>query len=159
MWTVKTPRGSIKARQVVFASNAYTSAILPMYSGKIVPVRGACCRIVPTGPAKKLTQTYTLRWSSSEFDYLVPREDGSIIVGGGWSKYHQDKGDWFNVTNDGEMIKIARKYFDGYMQRHFHGWENSGAYVEQIWTGSKSITHPPHWQKKKKKEKDRKLST
>ena len=39
-WTTTTPRGTVKAKQVVFACNAYTSAILPMYSNKIIPVRG-----------------------------------------------------------------------------------------------------------------------
>ncbi|KFY51597.1 hypothetical protein V497_09001 [Pseudogymnoascus sp. VKM F-4516 (FW-969)] len=134
-WTVTTPRGSIKTHHVVYASNAYTPAILPMYSGKIVPVRGVCCRIVPTRSVKKLTETYTLRWAEGEFDYLIPREDGSIIVGGAWTRYYQDKKNWYNVVNDDEIIEPAREYFDQYMQRNFHGWEQSGAYVDQIWTG------------------------
>jgi glycine/D-amino acid oxidase-like deaminating enzyme len=136
-WTVFTPRGTIKAKHVVFACNAYTSAVLPIYSDKIVPVRGVCCRIVPTHPVKHLTETYTLRWSWSEFDYLIPREDGSVIVGGAWSKYFQDTDTWYNNAKDNEMIDSAKEYFEGYMQRNFHGWENSGAYVDQIWTGSK----------------------
>ncbi|KAJ5706151.1 hypothetical protein N7536_001840 [Penicillium majusculum] len=134
-WTVDTPRGAIKTRHIVFASNAYTSAVLPMYSDKIIPVRGVCCRIVPTRPVKRLTETYTLRWSWSEFDYLIPREDGSVIVGGAWSKYYRNTGYWYNNANDNEMIESAREYFDGYMQRNFHGWEESGAHVDQIWTG------------------------
>jgi hypothetical protein len=85
---------------------------------------------------KRLTETYTLRWSWSEFDYLIPREDGSVIVGGAWSKYYRDTGTWYNNAKDNEMIEPAKEYFEGYMQRNFHGWENSGAYVDQIWTGS-----------------------
>lgn len=138
-WTVNTPRGTVKARFVVFASNAYTSAISPMYRDKIIPVRGVCCRIVPTRPVKRLTQTYSLEWSGREHDYLIPREDGSIIVGGGWVKYHQNEDNWYNIVNDGQMIESAREYFNGYMQRNFHGWEQSGAYVDKIWTGSKTI--------------------
>ncbi|KAJ5625850.1 hypothetical protein N7510_002159 [Penicillium lagena] len=135
LWTVETPRGAIKTKNVVFASNAYTSAILPMYSNKIVPVRGVCCRIVPVRQVKKLTKTYTLRWSWSEFDYLIPREDGSVIVGGAWNKYYRQTGDWYNNIDDNGMIESAKEYFEGYMQRNFHGWEESGAYVDQIWTG------------------------
>lgn len=112
-----------------------------MYSGKIVPVRGVCCRIVPTRPVKKLTETYTLRWTDREFDYLIPREDGSIIVGGAWSKYYRDTANWYNVVDDGAMIEPAKKYFEGYMQRNFYGWEQSGAYIDQIWTGSKPSTN------------------
>jgi glycine/D-amino acid oxidase-like deaminating enzyme len=140
-WTVDTTRGAITTKHVIFATNAYTSGVLPMYTNKIVPVRGVCCRIVPTRPVKRLLETYTLRWSWSEFDYLIPREDGSIIVGGAWSKYHQNTNDWYNNVNDNGIIESTREYFDGYMQRNFHGWENSGAYVDQIWTGSEST--PP----------------
>jgi glycine/D-amino acid oxidase-like deaminating enzyme len=138
LWTINTPRGTVKAKKVAFACNAYTSAILPMYSNKIIPVRGVCCRIVPTHQVKKLTETYTLRWNDNEADYLIPREDGSIVVGGGWRKYSHDTGKWYNNANDAEMIGSAKEYFDDYMQRNFHGWEKSGAYTDKIWTGSKS---------------------
>lgn len=37
---VETPRGSIRAKQVVFATNAYTSALLPEMKGLISPMRG-----------------------------------------------------------------------------------------------------------------------
>jgi hypothetical protein len=37
------------------------------------------------------------------------------------------------------MIEPARHYFDGFMQKHFRGWEESGAYTDKIWTGSKSF--------------------
>ncbi|KAJ5766948.1 uncharacterized protein N7511_004564 [Penicillium nucicola] len=149
LWTIDTPRGPVKAKQVVFACNAYTSAILPMYSNKIIPVRGVCCRIIPANPVKRLTETYTLRWNNDEADYLIPREDGSIIVGGGWGQYGRDPGRWYNNANDHEMIESAKEYFDDYMQRNFHGWEESGAYVENIWTGimgysSDSLPHVGH---------------
>jgi glycine/D-amino acid oxidase-like deaminating enzyme len=137
LWAIDTPRGTVRAKKVVFACNAYTSAILPMYSKKIIPVRGVCCRIVAIHPVKKLTESYTLRWNNDEADYLIPREDGSIVVGGGWSKYNHDTGKWYNNANDFEMIESAKEYFDDYMQRNFHGWEDSGAHVDKIWTGSK----------------------
>lgn len=45
-WIVETPRGSVKARKVVYATNAYTAGLAPQYEGKIVPCRGICSRIV-----------------------------------------------------------------------------------------------------------------
>jgi glycine/D-amino acid oxidase-like deaminating enzyme len=64
-WNVDTERGSIRTPKVVFATNAYTSALLPEFSGKIVPVRGQCSVVIPTkaySGEKLLTHTYSLRW-------------------------------------------------------------------------------------------------
>ncbi|KAL1651937.1 hypothetical protein SLS58_000060 [Diplodia intermedia] len=30
---------------------------------------------------------------------------------------------------------MQAKYFDGYMQRNFNGWDDSGSEVERVWTG------------------------
>jgi glycine/D-amino acid oxidase-like deaminating enzyme len=47
-WRIETNRGSIQASKVVYASNAFTSTLLPEFQEKIVPVRGQCAAIVPT---------------------------------------------------------------------------------------------------------------
>lgn len=138
-WTVSTQRGDIKAKNVIFATNAYTSAILPQYTDHITPVRGICSRIVTKKqPAPLLTNSYTLRWSSWSYDYLIPRTDGSIVVGGARPHYLHDLKNWWNVTDDGKLMENTKQYFDGYMQRHFRGWEDSEAYTDQVWTGSES---------------------
>jgi len=64
-WTIEMGRGSIKAAKVVFATNAYTSTLLPEFTNKIVPIRGQCSAVVPTRPysgKRLLTHTYSLRW-------------------------------------------------------------------------------------------------
>lgn len=135
-WTVSTPRGSIKARSVVVASNAYTSGIVPEYKDIITPVRGMCSRIVvPKPPTRPINSSYLLRFNAGDFDYLIPRPDGSIVVGGGQSTYLKDQSSWLNNFDDSKMIEAATKYFDGYMQRHFQGYENTGAYTERVWSG------------------------
>lgn len=45
-WGIETARGRVRARKVVFATNAYTAGLETRYEGKIVPVRGICSRIV-----------------------------------------------------------------------------------------------------------------
>ncbi len=145
-YAVTTPRGIITAKKVVFASNGFTAGILPEYSQKIVPCRGLCSRIVAPDPDKApyLNNTYRLQWSGRDiYDYLIPRVDGSIIVGGAKSKM-SDKSVWYDNTDDSELIEPAKGYFDGYMQRQFVGWEDSGAYVDKVWTGSKSISSTHH---------------
>ncbi|GAD98150.1 FAD dependent oxidoreductase superfamily [Paecilomyces variotii No. 5] len=137
-WTVTTSsRGSITAKKVIFATNAYTSALLPQYTGKIVPVRGICSRIITpkNNPSPYLPNTYSLRWSPTIYDYLIPRPDGSIVVGGARADYLSNLSNWYNVVDDSKLIEPAKDYFDGYMQRHFRGWKDSGAYTDRVWTG------------------------
>lgn len=148
-WKVETERGSIAAGIVVMATNAYTSTLIPQYQGKIVPVRGTCCRIsVPPGngtPASRLTKTYTLRWGGWDYDYLIPRGDGSIVVGGARSAFIHDLNNWYNVSDDSRVLEPAVRYFDGYMQRNFVGWEESHAYTDRVWTGSESFPECEHF--------------
>ncbi|KAF7557930.1 hypothetical protein G7Z17_g325 [Cylindrodendrum hubeiense] len=136
-FTLTTPRGLIRAKDIVYATNGYTSSLLSEFADKIVPVRGVCCHIKPTkNPAPFLPNSYMIRWSDTKYEYLIPRLDGSIIVGGARSEYYHELESWYNNVNDDLLIESAKHYFDGYMQRVFHGWEDSGAYTSQLWTGS-----------------------
>jgi glycine/D-amino acid oxidase-like deaminating enzyme len=136
-WTALTPRGPISASKVIFATNGYTAGLLPEYAGKIIPSKGICCRITtpPSSTHPPLTHTYGLRLRNGSSDYLIPRHDGSIIVGGARATFFSDHGNWYNNVDDASLIKPAEKYFDDYMQTHFRGWEESGARVDRIWTG------------------------
>lgn len=138
---VTKERGSIRAKKVVYATNAYTSSILPEFEDKIVPVKGICSHIVVPDdrkPAPMLPHSYIMRWSPSEYEYMIPRTDGSIIVGGARSKYYSALDSWYNNVEDDKLITVgnAHRHFDGYMQKNFRGWENSGAYTKSVWTGS-----------------------
>jgi glycine/D-amino acid oxidase-like deaminating enzyme len=136
-WTVNTTRGSLKCTTVIHGTNGYSSALVPELAGKIVPVKGMVARLVPNdGP--RLTESYMMRFSDYEYDYLIPRPDGSIIVGGGRRDYYKDLNKWFDVSDDASLIKGAERYFDGYMQRHFRGWEDCNVSTESLWTGSES---------------------
>lgn len=140
-WTVSTDRGSISAKKIVFASNGYTSAILPELQDKIVPVRGMCSRIVcPSSRPPLLTNSYVLRFNDWEYDYLIPRTDGSIIVGGARRDFYHQLDSWFDVHDDSKLTESAKHYFDGYMQRNFHGWEDSGAQTDRVWSGIMGYT-------------------
>ncbi|OCT53760.1 FAD dependent oxidoreductase superfamily protein [Cladophialophora carrionii] len=138
-WTVTTPRGAVRAKKVVFATNAYLSTILPEFQDKITPARGVACRIAVAANSKKpaphLNNSYSIRYGPQEYDYLISRTDGSVVVGGAKQAVLLDETYWHNNINDSELIPGAEKYFTGYMQRMFHGWEDSGAEITDIWTG------------------------
>ncbi|KAK4241646.1 FAD dependent oxidoreductase-domain-containing protein [Achaetomium macrosporum] len=99
-WTLHTPRGNITARQVVLATNGYTSHLLPAFSDLIIPVRGQVGALLPPQddddrpiqPAK-LTHSYVFAADPEPgFDIPAPRDDylvqrplprGELIYGGG----------------------------------------------------------------------------
>lgn len=95
-WIVHTERGKIHAQEVILASNAYTSYLLPNITGLILPVRGQVCALQPP-EATQLPHSYV--WLKGVADhYLIQRGpedtqvegsgephssvDRSIILGG-----------------------------------------------------------------------------
>lgn len=96
-WIVHTQRGQISAREVLLATNAYTSYLLPNMTGLIVPVRGQVCALEPPREATRLSHSYV--WTKgADHQYLIQRGlehmqvedggevrrsvDGSLIFGG-----------------------------------------------------------------------------
>lgn len=137
-YTVNTNRGQVKTPIIVFATNGYSAGLLPQYRDIITPTKATASHItIPFGQYPPyLSNTYNIRYASNRVDYLNPRPDSSIVVGGGKWTYEKERELWYNVYDDSTLIEPARHYFDGLMQRHFRGWENSGAETESIWTGS-----------------------
>ena len=77
-WIVHTTRGQVAAKNVLLASNAYTSYLLPKLTGVIVPVRGQVCALQPPTGAVLLPHSYG--WlSKNTDDYLIQRgpKDGA----------------------------------------------------------------------------------
>ncbi|KAM5449683.1 hypothetical protein MaudCBS49596_004804 [Microsporum audouinii] len=147
-WKVTTgnDRGIIHAKKVILASNAYTSALAPEYEKAIVPCKGLCCHVVVPSPAEEdggcqklpppcLANTYVTRHGFGAGGYVIPRPDGSMIVCGASHTFTPFLEQWHNNADDGVLIDVAKHYFDGYMQRTFIGWEDSGAYSKEVWTG------------------------
>lgn len=140
--TVSTPRGSIRAQTVIFATNAYTAGIAPDYYQKIVPTKGANSHIVPKDtahPPPHLSHTYGLSFANGYRDYLIPRPDGGVICGGAKDTFGDQKELWFNVCDDSTVIESTRNHFETVMQDNFIGWERSGAAIDYLWSGSKYI--------------------
>ncbi|KAL3490223.1 FAD dependent oxidoreductase [Aspergillus germanicus] len=141
-YVIKTPRGDIKTPTVILATNGYTAGLLPQYHNVITPAKATASHIAipPNHYAPYLSNTYNIRHVSDRVDYLNPRPDGGIVVGGGKEAYRDHRELWYDVLDDSTLIEPARHYFDGLMQRHFHGWEESGAVTEKVWTGIQGVT-------------------
>ena len=76
-YLVDSERGSIKARHVVLATNAYTSHLLPEFAGLIVPERGVMSALLPPAGMQLLPNSYgfvgMLGGSEDHDDYLIQR--------------------------------------------------------------------------------------
>lgn len=137
----------------MFCTNAYTAGLVSSYGSLITPVRITASHIsIPSSSEPTtgyLLNTYGITHTKEDSlgrDYLIPRPDGGIVVGGGKNTYSGDKSLWYRVWDDSKLIEPAVEWFKGggesgrgrYMQRNFLGWENSGAEMDMIWTGSES---------------------
>lgn len=144
-----TPRGAIRARKVVFATNGYTAGIATQYTQKITPLRGTCSHIsTPQDTAHHhhpphLNHTYGLNFGpDGNRDYIIPRPDGGVICGGAKSTFINDRKLYENNWDDSTLIEPARAHFETVMQKNFRGWEKSGADIDYLWTGSEYSSPP-----------------
>lgn len=150
---VHTARGTVKGKKVIFATNAYAAALLPEYRGIITPYKGTAAHLAARGGKEPvyphLSHTYNIEFGRKPgletVDYLNPRPDGGIVVGGGKWLYENQKELWYDTMDDSTLIGpvMEARYFDGYMQRNFKGWKDSGTEVDKIWTGSKCFLSRP----------------
>lgn len=137
-YLVKTSRGDVITKKIIFATNAYTAAIEPKFDDKIVPIKGVCSRIVAANPKERtphLTNTYGIRNGGSNGDYLINRPDGSVIVGGAKKHIFPYKELFYKNVDDSTVIPDTDKYFENYMKRVFYTWKNFDEKVDKVWSG------------------------
>ncbi|KAG7795737.1 hypothetical protein KL944_005228 [Ogataea haglerorum] len=135
-YLVHTERGDVIAKALVIATNAYTASVEPRFENKIVPIKGICSHITPSGnkaPAH-LTNSYGLLLAQNS-DYLINRPDGSIILGGAKEHLFPYKERFYNVVDDSTLVPDAESYFEGYMEKNFYSWQDSKSAVAKVWSG------------------------
>lgn len=133
-----TDRGTISATNTVLAINAYTAGLLPSFKSAIVPVRGMASHHTPAQPVHPhLNNTYNINFGPSRgTDYLNPRPNGSIVVGGGAWLFSSDSRSWHNNWDDAHLFPShVSQYWQDYMPERFLGWEKSGSVNDCVWTG------------------------
>jgi glycine/D-amino acid oxidase-like deaminating enzyme len=87
-WTVNTARGSILAKRVILATNAYTSHLLPSFADLIVPCRGQMSALKPLpslSGSNRLKTSMGFEGDGMD-DYLIQRPSergGHLMFGGG----------------------------------------------------------------------------
>lgn len=89
---VRTNRGSISARHIVHATNAWMGHLLPELRPYVSPVRGNVVHYAASKSPGDAVQgasafgfdsnfSYWLRYGKKDYDYLIQRKHGDLIVG------------------------------------------------------------------------------
>lgn len=129
---VKTSRGNVIAKHLVYATNAYTCELLPELKPYLQPVRGQC---IATNPVKTRID-YSVAQNDG-YEYLIQREDGRIIVGGmRWKSPTYEEG-----TYDDSVVNlvISQALYD-YILKTFPSLQKEEVKIDYQWTGIMGYT-------------------
>jgi glycine/D-amino acid oxidase-like deaminating enzyme len=145
MWTVHTPRGAIRARRVVLATNGYTARIVPRFQGVLVPLRGQITAqrpgtAMPNGGC--LPTTYSFCYKKG-YEYMITRPQGSrfagdVIIGGGLAREPDEGLLEFGTTDDTAVNERISRYLREATPRYFGsdwGDDDPAGRVRSEWTG------------------------
>jgi glycine/D-amino acid oxidase-like deaminating enzyme len=143
-WKVETPRGAIKAKKVVLATNGYTGFLCEKFRKIIVPLRGQITAHRPGGnmPAGGLPTTYSFIYKNG-YEYMIPRPQGSkfagdIIMGGGLVKAKDEGIGEFGTMDDTTINKEISAYLTATTPRYFGenwGEDDKEGRIRKEWTG------------------------
>ncbi|KAF2454094.1 FAD dependent oxidoreductase-domain-containing protein [Lineolata rhizophorae] len=153
-YALRTPRGSVRARHVLLATNAYTSALVPAFADLIVPVRGQMSALLPPPGAPRLDHSYGFlgaRGQPGNFDdYLVQRPfsgrdpRGQLMFGGGRGANAKSP---VGVSDDGEVDEKVAEYLRESLKVTMSlGGEDDGRALKDthMWTGIMGYSRDAH---------------
>ncbi|KAJ3229756.1 hypothetical protein HDU78_008831 [Chytriomyces hyalinus] len=134
LFSLETSKGSFFARKVVYATNAWTSAILPEL--EITPVRNQVISTVPSSNPFWKDGTFAFIANAGR-EYMSGRGDGRIVLGG--MRYLAKQED-FGCDRDDALNKTVSAALKLYLPSKFDGFENEQVAVEREWAGIMGFT-------------------
>ena len=143
-WSIKTEKGTIKAKNVVLATNGYTGFLHERFRGSIVPLRGQITAHRPglNMPSEGLLTTYSFIYSNG-YEYMIPRRNGTkfagdIIIGGGLAKAPNEGLEEYGTTDDTSVNSDISTYLTETTPRYFGsswGEDHPDGRIRKEWTG------------------------
>lgn len=154
---VHTPRGVIRARHVIHATNGYSAALVPGLRAKLFPVRGQMTaqRPGPAFPHHDGRRSWSvLRGRGLEYMTQVPRRDGGggggdLLLGGALAQSAQNGLDEVGVADDSTVNYEVGAHLAGALPLLFGpaawGGDDAAAgtgvsHVDDMWTGIMGFT-------------------
>ena len=124
---IHTSKGKIKTKKIIFATNGYTSKLIPELKDFIYPVRG---QIIATKPLDSIIWKFVGSTNyGSEYYGQRYSNDGRIILGGfRWKSSTREIGTFDDSVLNSNISIASRKFL-----KNFKGLEN--VEIEFEWTG------------------------
>ncbi|KAE8157536.1 FAD dependent oxidoreductase-domain-containing protein [Aspergillus tamarii] len=144
-YTVHTPRGALRARNIIHCTNAHVGHLVPELRGHVYPVRGQMSAQNPG--SKFICQATEHSWLFNYdrgFDYLtqlppVGGSSGKMMLGGGFAQGRNGGLADLGIATDSELSLPCNIHLSGVLSAVF-GHENwghvAGSCVEHMWTGN-----------------------
>lgn len=151
-----TPRGTLTARTVLFATNGYSTRLLPSLQPFLTPHRAQCSSIAPPahflGPLA-LATTASIVKGVGDYEYLTQRPsrggantphqadregDGILILGGGHP--HASRTEQIGTYDDTVVIDTITEHLRKFPSETFDGWQTGQGDLTHIWTGIQGYT-------------------
>jgi glycine/D-amino acid oxidase-like deaminating enzyme len=121
---VQCDAGTIETKKIVYCTNAYTNELLPECN--ITPIRN---QVLVTKPLQSLPLKFAITCNSG-YEYLSPREDGRIVLGG--MRYLAPNSD-INNADDSTLHPDVSQGLRTYLQRQFPDLQDIE--VDEEWAG------------------------
>jgi glycine/D-amino acid oxidase-like deaminating enzyme len=146
-YEITTPRGTIKAKQLVHCTNGYTGHLLPGLRGKIWPCKGHMSVQVPGEKfPRKGDRSWSVVYDTLGLDYVTQNvSTGELWYGGGLIRGKDAGLSAFGDSNDEVMDTMTRVHLHG-AGPVFYGKENWGeekggeGRVKAEWSGIMGFT-------------------
>jgi glycine/D-amino acid oxidase-like deaminating enzyme len=123
--TIYTNRGTIIAGKIVYATNGYTSLLLPQMKGVITPIRG---QVIQSNPVDRFVQNSSF---NRDGEYLSQRPTMKLILGG--ARRFSPTAE-INTIDDSTINEKVSVELQGFCEKL------GGGTVQMEWTGIMGFT-------------------
>ena len=148
-YSVTTSRGTIQARHVVHATNAFAPQLVPGLRGKATGIRAHMSSQPPGNrfPDMKGQRSWSIMYAGAGFDYVSQRpstEDGvpgDIMLGGGFAQSAKQGMDQIGVYDDSRIDALTTSHNLGIMPTIFEpNWgvptpSHADSRAIRVWSG------------------------
>ncbi|KAJ3121121.1 hypothetical protein HK100_012515 [Physocladia obscura] len=134
-FTLHTSLGTFKCNKIVYATNAWTAALLPNIP--ITPVRNQVVCTTPTTNDNWRRGLFALVLNNGK-EYMSGRGDGRIVLGG---MRHLAENDDYGCDRDDELHPVVSKGLREYFPTKFDGFDNDNTFtIDREWAGIMGFT-------------------
>ncbi|KAL7792808.1 FAD dependent oxidoreductase domain-containing protein [Trichoderma afarasin] len=147
-YTVHSSRGTIRARHILHATNAYTGHLVPALRGCLTGVLGHMTAQQPGAefaPVCHGGRSWSIMYGTG-FEYITQRPDGNdgspgdLMIGGGLFRSKDEGLDQIGVWDDSRVDAFPLMHLRGSMPTVFEPKWGAGGQLKGAWSGIMGFT-------------------